>query len=129
MSPYLTPDLEGGQQHLARAISDLPTHEPDPSGWDALAAQLAGEQAIAQAVPHLPSHEPADDTWLHLADRLDQLAAPVPLWQPRQRRRSWQLGLAASVLLLLVAGLAWWRQPTTTPVVAVAPPLAVPTGL
>jgi hypothetical protein len=25
-----------------------------------------------------------------------------------------------------VAGLAWWRQPTTAPVVAVVPPMAVP---
>lgn len=128
MSIYPTPDAEGGQQHLARAIRDLPLHEPDLGSWDALAAQLASEQALAQALPHLPSDEPADDTWLHLAHRLDQLTAPVPLWPPRQRQRSWRLALAASVLLLLVAGLAWLRQPTSTPspTVAAAPPMAMP---
>lgn len=127
MSAYPTPDLEGGRPHLARAIGQLPTHEPDPGGWDALAAQLAGEQAVTQALLHLPSHEPAADTWLHLADRLDQLATPVPLRPARQRPRAWQLSLAASVLLLLVAGLAWLRQPASAPApaVAVAPP-AVP---
>lgn len=124
MSAHPTPDAEG-RQHLARAIGQLPTHEPDPSGWDALAAQLAGEQAIAAALPHLPTHEPAADTWQHLASRLDQAAAPAPLWPVRQRRRAWQLGLAASVLLLLGIGLAWLRPPASAPRVAVAslPPL------
>ncbi|TVT37801.1 hypothetical protein FNT36_21780 [Hymenobacter setariae] len=125
MSSYPTPDADG-QQHLARAISQLPLHEPDPSGWDILATQLAGEQAITNALPHLPSHEPAADTWLHLANRLDQAAVPVPLWPAQQRRRTWQLGVAASILLLLVAGLAWLRQPARTPAVAVAPLPAVP---
>jgi hypothetical protein len=125
MSYDPTPDADG-QQHLARAISQLPTHEPDHCGWDALAAQLAGEQAIAAALPHLPTHEPAADTWLHLASRLGQAAMPVPLWPARQRRRAWQLGLAASVLLLLGIGLAWLRPPASAPRVAEASLPALP---
>jgi hypothetical protein len=128
MSLYPTPDAEGGRQHLGRAIRQLPSPEPSPNGWSTLAARLAGEQALAQAIAHLPSHKPAANTWLHLADRLDQLAAPVPLRQPRQWQRPWRLSLAATVLLLLVAGRAWLRQPigVSAPAIVETPPLGVP---
>lgn len=129
----LEPDAqpEAGAPHLRRAMGKLPSHEPAPAAWDAIAAHLAGEQALARALPQLPSHEPAPDTWEHLAARLNQLAAPRPLWRPRPRRR-WavSLGLAASLLLLVLAGLGWWRQaaaPTPAIVAATTPALpAVP---
>jgi len=124
-SPLLPLGPEGGEPNLRRAVRKLPTHEPDAAGWDAIAAQLAGEQALARALPQLPSHEPDADTWDTVAARLDHLAAPRPLWQPRPRHR-WavSLGLAASLVLLLAAGLAWWGRPAQpAPVAGVAPVL------
>jgi hypothetical protein len=122
-SPLLPLGPEGGEPHLRRALAELPTHEPDAAGWDAIAAQLSGEQAVARALPQLPSHEPDANTWDVVAARLDQLAAPRPLWQPRPRRRwSVALGLAASLILLLAAGLAWWGRPAQPASVAVAAP-------
>ncbi|NML66526.1 hypothetical protein HHL22_15060 [Hymenobacter sp. RP-2-7] len=126
--PPLGPDAQpdAGAPHLRRAVGELPTHEPDASTWDAIAARLTGEQALARALPQLPTYEPAPDTWEHLAARLDQLAAPKPRWRLRPRRR-WaavSLGLAASLLLLLTVGRGWWRQAAApfSPVVATVPP-------
>ena len=133
MNSYPPPIPEGGLQYLRRALRELPTQEPDAAGWDAIAAQLDAEQAIARALPQLPSHEPADDTWARLAERLDQLVAPAPVVvRPLWQRRPWQLsvGLAATVLLLLVVGQQWFRKTkiAKTPQVAVValPPPMVP---
>ena len=122
-SPLLPLGPEGGEPNLRRALRELPTHEPDADTWNTIAAQLTGEQALTRALPQLPTHEPAADTWDAVATRLDQLAAPRPLWQPQPRRR-WavSLSLAASLVLLLAAGLAWWGRPAQPAPVAVAAP-------
>lgn len=113
---------EDGDPNLRRALRELPAHEPGADTWDAIAAQLAGEQALARALPQLPTHEPDADTWDVVAHRLGQLAAPRPLWQPRPRRWAVSLSLAASLVLLLAAGLAWWGRPAQPASVAVAAP-------
>lgn len=123
MSLPPTPDAEAGRAHLARALGELPTTEPTADTWAAIAHQLTADEALARALPQLPTHEPADDTWLHIATRLDQPAAPALLRQPpRQPRRTWQLSLAASLLLLLAAGLGWLARPASQPVATLAPP-------
>lgn len=116
-----TPADEAGRSHLARALGELPTAEPAADTWATIASRLDADQAIAQALPQLPTHEPADDAWLHVAARLDQLALPGALPQRRQRR-TWQLSLAASLLLLLAAGLAWLGRPASAPVAVVPVP-------
>jgi len=122
-SPLLPLGPESGEPNLRRALRELPTHEPAADTWDAIATQLADEQALIRPLPQLPSHEPDAATWDIVASRLDQLAAPRPLWQPRPRRR-WavSLSLAASLVLLLAAGLAWWGRPAQPAPVAVAAP-------
>jgi len=126
--PLPDADAEAGRAHLARALGELPTAEPAADTWAAIASQLTADQAIARALPQLPTHEPADDTWLHVAARLNQLATPArlaPLPQPPRRRRTWQLSLAASVLLLLAVGLAWLARPAHAPLATATPPPAV----
>ncbi len=80
-----------------------------------------GEPNLRRAVRELPTHEPDADTWDAVAARLDQLAAPRPRWQPRRR---WvvSLGLAASLVLLLAASLAWWGRPAQPAPIAVETP-------
>jgi hypothetical protein len=127
--PLPDADAETGRAHLARALGELPTVEPAADTWAAITSQLAADEAIAHTLPQLPAHEPADDTWLHIAARLDQLAAPARLTQLPQRRprRSWQLRLAASVLLLLAVGLAWLTRPARAPLASATPlPVAAP---
>jgi hypothetical protein len=129
MNSLPTSEAEAGRPHLLRALGELPASEPTDAAWAAITSQLDTDQAISSALPQLPTYEPADDTWLHVAARLDRLAPPVARRQPRQQHAwAWQLGLAASVLLVLVAGLvAWFGRPASAPVARVpAPPIAAP---
>ena len=121
-----TPEAEAGRAHLARALGELPTAEPAPTAWAAIASQLTADQAISSALAQLPTHEPADDTWLHVAARLDRLAPSVARPQAQRQPQRWrQLSLAASLLLLLAAGLAWFGRPASAPVAEVTtPPVA-----
>ncbi|MGI4762962.1 MAG: hypothetical protein ACRYF0_19780 [Janthinobacterium lividum] len=123
-----TPEAEAGRAHLVRALGELPTAEPAATAWAAIASHLAADQAISNALPQLPTHEPADDTWLHVAARLDRLAPPVARPQPQRRPQRWrQLSLAASLLVLLAAGLAWFGRPASAPVARLpAPSIAAP---
>ena len=119
-----TPETpEPGGPNLRRALNNLPAHEPDPTTWSRIEAQLAVDAALARAIPALPTHEPDDDLWANVAARLDAAEAPAaavpavapvtpavlrPLWPARAVRR--MLAVAASVLLVL--GVWWQLRPT-----------------
>ena len=114
-----TPDApDRGAPNLRRAVAALPTHEPAPTTWPRVAAQLAADQALGHAIGALPTPEPAPDLWASIEARLAApVAAPTPaapasaggvgrrLWPARPVLRR-ALALAASVLLLLGGG--WW---------------------
>lgn len=111
-----TPETpEPGAANLRRALNNLPAHEPDPTTWARVEAQLAAEVVLARALPTLPAHEPDEGLWATIAARLEAAPAPPvavptasavgrPLWPTRTRR--WALALAASLLLVLGA---WWQ--------------------
>jgi len=120
-----TPELDGA--NLRRALATLPTHEPDPTTWARLDAQLTADVALARALPTLPAHEPDEELWAAITARLDDVAAtpvvsPTPpaaverrLWPARTVRRA--VAVAASLLLLLSA---WWQLRPVAPMPAAA---------
>lgn len=69
---------EPGQQHLRRALHELPSHEPDDALWRRIGAQLDTDAAVSRALPELPQHEPDDDLWAVIVGRLDH-ETPAPL--------------------------------------------------
>ena len=96
-----TPDLpEEGYQNLRRALNELPVHEPAPSTWPRIEAQLGAEEAIHRTLPQLPVHTPDDAVWAAIAGRLDQLQEEAAPTAPRVVRPMWpakQLRLVASI--------------------------------
>lgn len=99
---------EPGQQHLRRALRELPAHEPDDLLWQRIDAQLTTDAAVSRALPELPQHEPDDDLWAVIVGRLDH-EAPAPL----------ALSPAAEAEIRPLDGM-----PAAAELVAVAPPAA-----
>ncbi|WP_133271284.1 hypothetical protein [Hymenobacter radiodurans] len=77
-----TPEIpEAGGPNLHRALGNLPAHEPDPTTWPRIEAQLAADEELIRVVPTLPKHEPDELVWDAIAARLDKVApAVVPLF-------------------------------------------------
>lgn len=127
--PENDPFAEPGAANLRRALGQLPPHEPAPGTWARIEAQLAADEALPRLVAALPTHEPADELWDRLASRLDAAEAATaqrrtlgPLASPG-RYASWltsstgrrTLALAASLVLLMLAGAGWWQHRSATP--------------
>lgn len=120
---------EPGAASLRRALGQLPPHEPAPDTWARIEAQLAADAALPRLVAELPTHEPEADLWASIAGRLDAAEAttqPRTLglppaaasryagWlAPRSARRA--LALAASLVLLVLAGAGWWHHRPAAP--------------
>lgn len=117
---------EPGADNLRRALGQLPPHEPAPDTWARIAAQLAADAALPRLVAELPAHEPEHDLWASIAGRLDAAEAAPPRtlgplaarryagWlAPRAARRA--LALAASLVLLVLAGAGWWQHRPAAP--------------
>lgn len=89
---------EPGQQHLRRALRELPAHEPDDALWARIGAQLDTDAAVSRALPELPQHEPDDDLWAVIVGRLDhETPAPLTL-SPAQEAPVHPLHLAPAAL-------------------------------
>jgi|GEM_PF-1004389 len=122
---------EPGAANLRRALGQLPPHEPAPDTWARIEAQLAADASLPRLVAELPTHEPEADLWASIAGRLDAAkaaeAAALPRalgppaaasryasWlAPRRARRA--LALAASLVLLIMAGAGWWQYRPAAP--------------
>jgi len=127
---------EPGAANLRRALGQLPPHEPAPDTWACIEAQLAADAALPRLVAELPAHEPEADLWVSIAGRLDAAevaALPRTLGPPAaasryagwlaSRRARHALALAASLVLLVLAGAGWWQYRPAAPaaIATVAP--------
>lgn len=136
-APENIPSPKPGAEHLRRALGQLPAHEPDPATWARIEAQLAADAALPRLVAELPAHEPDDDLWASLASHLDAATAQRRALEPAAAPSRYAhrlagspasrrvLALAASLVLLVLAGAGWWQlhrtvAPTATAHVAPA---------
>lgn len=122
---------EPGAANLRRALGQLPPHEPAPDTWARIEAQLAADAALPRLVAELPTHEPEADLWASIAGRLDAANAAEAAAPPRtlgpsaaasryagwlaSRRARRALALAASLVLLIMAGAGWWQHRPAAP--------------
>lgn len=122
---------EPGQQHLRRALHELPQHEPDDDLWARIGAQLDTDAAVRRALPELPQHEPDDDLWAVIVGRLDhETPAPLTLSPAAEEASVRPLApVPAAEQPAEAAQPAGATEPLPTPAPAAAPelaPLALP---
>ncbi len=100
--------MNDNQDHLRRALRQLPTHQPRPDAWEALERSLEEETPLRRALAQLPEHEPKVVRWTPVARMLAARERPAV--------RPWLRYAAAvgTVVLLSVAVFFFGRDSVTT---------------
>lgn len=94
---------EQNRQYLEAAIKQLPIYEPDEAIW----GNIAHELDVQKAIPQLPSYEPPSGVWSNINT---QLESDVQKKTGVVRRLRPYLAVAASVAVLIIAGLSLWPK-------------------
>ncbi|MGB3778504.1 MAG: hypothetical protein WA960_09095 [Tunicatimonas sp.] len=73
--------MNDNQDHLRRALRQLPTHQPRPDAWEALERSLEEETPLRRALAQLPEHKPKAARWAPIARMLAARERPtMRLW-------------------------------------------------
>lgn len=132
--------LQMGQRAEAvRLLKQALRQEPQNAEAWSLAAELAPnakarQECLARAAKYAAPSAVPTDSLDHLRHRSQATAEPAPSPVPASPVRRWAWRAAAAVLLVVVlgAGILWWRplaSPTSAPVIAAVTATATPTPL
>ncbi len=101
---------EKNKDTLRNALGALPSYDPPSELWSKLDEELSRPQPASEEIPqlkHLPTYVPPASVWNQLSKQLDGD-------QKRLRPKlsvAWLSGIAATLALLVVAGVSLLREP------------------
>ncbi len=94
------------EYHLKKAIKQLPDYQPNDIVWSNIVATMELETFLEKNVTQLPQYEPTPIIW-------ENIATQLPIKNRRTISWRWQIGIAATfaVLLIAAAGIYQRKQP------------------
>ncbi len=97
------------EYHLKKAIKQLPDYQPNDTVWSNIIATMEFETFLEKNVAQLPQYEPSITVW-------ENIAAQLPIKNRKTISWRWQLSIAATFAVLLIAlvGIYQKQQPKFT---------------